>query len=624
MLKDKIKYKINNIFTSGNLGLLAGLAIITGVLILIITVFCYQLSLVPLSPSEQQPFFKTFWMIFMCVFDPGGVESAADGGWLLIVTSIVSAIAGLILIGALVAILDEALTKKIESLKKGKSLIVESDHIIILGWSKQIFNILIELSESNQNCRKKLIVVILADKDKSEMDDLISENIDKKNLKILCRTGESINQKDLEMVSLNTAKSIIICGDEGDRHLNDSYCIKTCLAIVKGANRKKGRYHIVANVNSKDSSSILTEISSDEIIPIFTDETISKIIAQASMQQGLAETYMKIFSFKGDSVYFLDAKKLGVIGLTYAEVLPFFANISIIGIKPKDGNGMYLNSDRNKVIKDCDELVVLAPYDSIVNIEQTNAISNLKYNKISTSQNLPTEDTLIIGWNEKGKYILKELSEYLDKSSKIKIVADKSYANEISKDNIPFETIEVVNAKTTSEIQLINIEPCQYRNIILLSYCDKLTTQEADSVTIETLIYLQKLTSHKDICITIEILDAKNKDLAKSIIDKDDFIISNQFISMIMSQLAIDKKRAKVFEELVGPNGSIISLKNLSEFEFELERDDIKLSMVIQQVIANDKSFLGFYKSNTETIYLNPNKNTKHILSKDDKVIVLG
>lgn len=78
---------------------------------------------------------------------------------------------------------------------------VERDHTLILGWSPKIFTILSELVLANEN-RHKPRVVILADRDKVEMEDEIAEKLpDTGKTRIICRTGSPLDLKDLEIVN---------------------------------------------------------------------------------------------------------------------------------------------------------------------------------------------------------------------------------------------------------------------------------------------------------------------------------------------------------------------------------------------------------------------------------------
>ena len=59
---------------------------------------------------------------------------------------------------------------KLADLRRGRSIVLEKDHTVILGWSDSIFTIVRELTLANES-RKKPVIVILADRDKVEMEE---------------------------------------------------------------------------------------------------------------------------------------------------------------------------------------------------------------------------------------------------------------------------------------------------------------------------------------------------------------------------------------------------------------------------------------------------------------------
>ena len=143
--------------------------------------------------------------------------------------------------------LNSGIAKQLDDLRKGRSLVIEDGHTVILGWSPQIFYIINELITANEGKRNSCIA-ILAEKDKVEMEDEISMKIgDFKETKVVCRTGNPIDLTDLEIINPHTAKSIIILSPEGIED-PDSLMIKMILAITNNPQRRPESYHIVAEI----------------------------------------------------------------------------------------------------------------------------------------------------------------------------------------------------------------------------------------------------------------------------------------------------------------------------------------------------------------------------------------
>ena len=103
---------------------------------------------------------------------------------------------GLFVVSALIGVIATGLDSRIEELRKGRSVVLEEDHTLILGWSDTVFTILSELEIANES-RKKPSAVVLAERDKVEMDDLIREKVRPKRTRVISRSGSPIDLGDL-------------------------------------------------------------------------------------------------------------------------------------------------------------------------------------------------------------------------------------------------------------------------------------------------------------------------------------------------------------------------------------------------------------------------------------------
>ena len=116
-----------------------------------------------------------------------GTLDGANAGLLNFSLSLLIAIASIFITSILIGLLTTGMQQKIWSLRKGRSKVKETGHIIILGWSEIVFTVVGSLIEANKN-QKKCRIVIMGSKDKVEMEDAVRERIkSKRNIKIICR-----------------------------------------------------------------------------------------------------------------------------------------------------------------------------------------------------------------------------------------------------------------------------------------------------------------------------------------------------------------------------------------------------------------------------------------------------
>ncbi|MFZ5952380.1 MAG: hypothetical protein ACOYXC_16890, partial [Candidatus Rifleibacteriota bacterium] len=227
-LKNRIQYAFDNFMARGFIALIIALGAIS---LLIITGSALTVIITGWGPPEDQnfTFAEAFWASMMRTLDPGTM--GGDSGWGFRFIMFAVTLGGIFIISTLIGVLNQAIETKLEQLRKGRSLVIESGHTLILGWSPHIFTMIRELVISNMH-RQNCCIVILADRDKVAMEDEISEKVGKThNTKIVCRSGDPIDIDDLNLVSPQTSRSIIILPSEGPSP--DATTIKTMLAIVQ-------------------------------------------------------------------------------------------------------------------------------------------------------------------------------------------------------------------------------------------------------------------------------------------------------------------------------------------------------------------------------------------------------
>jgi hypothetical protein len=277
------------------------------------------------NPDEELGFIEGAWQILMSTLDQGAM--AGDQTWSFRAVRFVATLGSLFLLSILIGSISSGIDAKIGELKKGKSRVLESNHTLILGWSEKIFSILTEIIEANSN-QKKPSIVILANRDKEEMDDEIRQRITNlKNTRIIVRSGSPLSSSAINVVNPNEARSIIVLA--GEEENTDTYVIKSVLALTNGKNRKKEPYHIVAELKDPKNMEAADLVGNDETIFVLSSDLISRITAQTCRQSGLSVVYSDLLQFEGDEIYFADANKL--VGKSYKESIMMYETSSVLG-----------------------------------------------------------------------------------------------------------------------------------------------------------------------------------------------------------------------------------------------------------------------------------------------------
>lgn len=626
--KEKFQYYFENTIAQGPKGVIKWLAIISliSVAILGLVILIFGITSSP-EGGEPLGFFEGAWQSLMATLDSGTM--GGDEGWSFRSVRFIATLIGIFLISILIGTISSGIDEKIESLKRGRSKVLETNHTLILGWSEKIFSIISEIIIANENQHKPSIVV-LSEKDKVEAEEEIRAKVeDFKNTKLVVRSGSTLDITDVLIVNPYEARSIVVLSPEVDNP--DIAVIKTVLGLTKNKKRTESELNIVAEIKEEKNLEAAELVGNDETIFIQSADIISRITAQTCLQSGLSVVYSELLQFDGDEIYFQEEKKL--VGKTYKDAIFSYNDSSVIGVFSKDEEAL-INPPMDYVIQEGDQIIAISEDDDTVVLNGKSSVSHEPSNE-GNPEDLDQKvvNTLVLGWNDRGTKIITELNEYIAQGSKLLIVAElsedeieeinqlKADSNKIS---ISYEKGEISDKKTLERL-------CQgnYNNIIVLSY-KNLDVQESDAKTLICLLHLRNISEHldKDFNIVTEMLDLKNRELGV-VAKADDFIVGDNLISLLLSQISENKELKKVYDVLFEADGSEIYLKPASRFI--TTGTEVDFYNIVANAAALNETAIGYRISALSDeseenfgVKINPAKDKKITLKEEDFVIVLS
>lgn len=623
---DRLRYAFDNTMTSGTIALIGWLAFFSFLMILVAAIIIAVMSLSQSDANQNVDFIEGFWMSLMRTLDAGNLASDEHWGFRFVMLAVT--ILGIFIVSTLIGILTAGLEDKLDSLRKGRSFVVEQNHTLILGWSSKIIPIIEKLIEANAN-QSKHRIVILADKDKVEMEDEIRDKVaDTGKTKIICRTGIPIDLDDLEIVNPHEAKSIMILTPESDK--TDTYVIKSLLAIINNPNRKPEPYHIVAEVMDEANLDVVSMVGGDEVSIVLSNDLIARITVQTCRQAGLSAVYTDLLDFAGDEIYF--SQQPSLTGKSFAQAQLAFEDSVLIGVRNLKGQ-ILLNPDPNVTLAASDTLVAISEDDDTVRISNKTPEIQAELIVDEPKKEPAKESTLILGWNSKSATIVRELDQYVAPGSRLVVVAEKEELIENMNEIIPAlknQQVETIVGDTTHRPTLDGLDIKKFNYVILLCYSDDYDTQDADAKTLVTLLHLRNIaekTGH-NFNIVSEMLDLRNRALAE-VTRANDFIVSDRITSLIISQLAENKDLKGVYDDLFDADGCEVYLKPASAFVKIGEQ--VNFYTVTESATRKGQVAIGYklqqYNTDASKAYgvvINPDKSKKIAFSKDDKIIVLA
>ena len=161
-----IRYRFDKIMSAGVVALIGLLAIVSFIFIALVAMVVVLFGLFP--PGQKFEFFEVLWFGVLRALDPGTMGQ--DVGLGFRASMFVVTIAGVIVVAGLIGVISNAFSERVEQLRKGRSKVLEKDHVLILGWSGKIHQVVHEITMANQSKRPS-VVVILADRDKVAMEE---------------------------------------------------------------------------------------------------------------------------------------------------------------------------------------------------------------------------------------------------------------------------------------------------------------------------------------------------------------------------------------------------------------------------------------------------------------------
>ena len=614
----RLRYWFDGTMARGTSALVGWLAVITLVLIVVFALIVTMTGTDPEPANAKQGFFGQLLATFFHALDPGTI--AGDGGtWRFLLIMLVLTVAGLFIVSALIGVIATGIDDKLAELRRGRSLVIETDHTVVLGWSDSVFAIVRELSIANES-RRKPAVVILAEQDKVDMEEAIREKLDDLHgTRVVCRTGSALDVGDLALTNHALARSIIVLSPGGDDP--DSEVIKTLLALTHDGDGP----HIVAEIQDPQNLEAARLVGGDRTVVVDKRETIARLIVQTSRQSGAAAVYTELFDFDGDEIYFHTDPSLA--GGTFGDAVAAYETTSVIGLA--SGGGVRLNPPMDTPVGE-HQLVVVAEDDSVLaSASRTSAtIDHARVNTASAAAPA-TSRILLLGWNERAATVVRELDEYAEAGSTLEILTELGTPDVPPLANL---SATLAHGRTSDRATLDRYDVRSYDQVIVLCYSDQLDVQRADSKTLVTLLHLREIVGDRAKgerpSVVSEMLDDRNRALAQ-VAHVDDVIVSDEILSLILSQLSENERLDAVFQDLLDADGAEIYLR--PALDYVLPGAPVTYATVVAAAVARGETALG-YRVAAEAddadagfgVYVNPAKSTLFPVDALDRVVVLA
>jgi len=641
--QEQFQYKFDNFMSRGGFSVfLALVSAFFGAFILMTGIRYLSEWIFPNQDLESD----LLWDVFVQLI--GLRDTGDDVNFATKTVGVLTIFVGLVLFSSLVAFITQEFESRLTLLKKGKSLVVENNHTLILGFNDRIVDIITELVIANES-ESDAAIVILSEQDKEEMDDFLRDKLgDLKTTRVVTRNGIVTNINNLNKVGVQVARAVVVLNDakgsdaQDFKKLSDARVVKAILATVAANENKTSLPPIIAEIHSEQYRILAKSIAPEAVTTLNEADILARILVQTSRSVGLATVYLNLVGFAGNEIYFY-SPQVDWENLSFSELTFHFYKSIPMGVQDKNGD-IIIKPDSNYQLTNAESIIVLAEDDSKIKFYQEPLVKPqvLGYVDFRKTISRKTEKHLIIGWNSKTPICLQEYAKYVVDGSEVNLVTHKLTSeiqtkfDEIRKD-YPQVSMEIRQINVDVVEELKTLELYKYNSISILASKGK-SSEEIDAKTLTTLLEIRQIfQEYKEETgnpitteLVVELADSEETDLVIKA-GVQDFLLSNQFVSKILAQVSQDPGVMLVYRDLFSAEGSEMYIKPIELF-FPAEKiSKLSFADCVFAAQSRDEICLGVKiasqakdRDNNFGIYLAPSLDTEFSLTFADELITIA
>ena len=614
-LGQRLKYGFDNLMSKGTASLLLILGIITAVVVIAGGLLSVMLGGPDGTGAESTG--GSIWFTLMHAINTGVLAKEEGTVPYLFVMTIVTLV-GIFITSFLIGTISNGIKDKVVELQRGKSRVIEENHTVIIGFDENVTSIIEELAYASAN-QKDAVVVIMADHDKTDMEDTIRDRVSNLgNLRVVCRTGKPDSPKDLKVCSLDTCKSIIV-------NLEDDFMtVKTILACEALLDEYGNNdAFITATVRDRDVLQPAKIAGGDRAEILNFQKTMSRLMVQAGRHPGMSEILSELLSFKGDEIYIEEIPD--AVGCSLYEVNLMLPHSTAIGVVRNDEPILNLESDRK--VEAGDQLILISSDDNISRLQESATVNKALFQLEPNEEEEPST-LLVLGYSDLLKQILMEGDAYSAPGSKVIIAVEPG---KIDEEDLPdagqFKNIELElrECKIYSRRTLEKLVAEGPSSILLIADTD-MDDEEADARTLMLQLQLTDIAESigAEIPLTIEMNSTRNQRLSQ-MMRATDFVVSSRITAKMMAQISEERHKKNILNDLISEGGSSICMKPIGRYVLPGEPVDFYTlgasAARYNEIAIGHKKFA---EDGTFSIEINPRSREATMFTDNDELIVIA
>eukprot|EP00878_Enallax_costatus_P027636 GHUV01029773.1.p1 GENE.GHUV01029773.1~~GHUV01029773.1.p1 ORF type:complete len:281 (+),score=62.85 GHUV01029773.1:313-1155(+) len=182
-------------------------------------------------------------------------------------------LAGLFTFAVVLGIITDDIGTHVDKVRRGNHPVIEQNHTVVLNWNQQTLPVLQQIAKARHESGGTMFnvpIVVLADKDKDEMDDQVVEELEGTNLRVMTRSGNPAKPSEQKRASVATADTVVLMWPSDLSPADASAQQAAVLAALKTAGGVAGQKIVVQSagqeVGEYDAVQVGLEAGVDQLV----------------------------------------------------------------------------------------------------------------------------------------------------------------------------------------------------------------------------------------------------------------------------------------------------------------------------------------------------------------------
>ena len=555
------------------------------------------ISSLSLDGTEKMSFIQAAVCTITMILDAGCIQfviaDIGQAGIAITLVCLAVILIGMIsFTGAVIGYVTNYISQLIENANAGKRKLDLQNHFVILNWNSRASEIVNDMLYSDE--KQKVVVLVQSRKDEieREIDERLTDTVNrenqaiqnkyaslrliprkiaflrerfKKNVTVMVREGDVFSSKQLNDISLDKARAVIILGND----INNTICKFEHKELLEESARGNSQTiktlmqvsDITGDERSADNQKIIVEITDDwtlelvekiidakqvdgkcNIIPVKVNEVLGQILSQFCLMPELNAAYSELFSNRGAEFYSISRPYEDEVAFakTYFSSHNHALPITTMR-KEKQSFAFYVANNAKDIQKES----VITESDYSVSLKEDYWIER--------------KNVVILGHNSKCKNIMLGFKSFSNEWKRngeeivrIVVIDDKKSLEKMNYyKEYPF-VIKAVEADIYDKDTICStindfVSSNEEDTSVLILSDDSALNDAIDSGALANLVYVRDIIANKvkenpnfdveSVDVIVEIIDPKHHDIVNSY-SVDNVVISNRYISKMITQIS--------------------------------------------------------------------------------------